>query len=106
MVPVKQYEGIVRGDVVVLSGRPELPEGTPVLVFPRMDLEDQWLTIPDAVETFDVSLTQLLHWVESGKVRGAVGDPRLVNAGDIEDAVEQNDLYLLAMDSAATEEED
>ena len=53
--PVKQYEGIIRGGVVVLTDRPDLSEGTPVLVLPRVGLEDQWLTMPVAAEVFAIS---------------------------------------------------
>ena len=37
-------------------------------------------------------------------MRSRVDDPGLVNAGDVEDAVEQHELYALTMAAADTDE--
>jgi hypothetical protein len=98
---VESYPGVVKGDVVVLRPKARLPEGTPVLVVPQVDWEKQWLTVALAAKTFEVSSTLVRQWVQSGKVRVHPQSPKWVNAGDVEDAVEQYELFAMTMQTAA-----
>jgi excisionase family DNA binding protein len=89
--------GIVSNGVVVPTRKTRLPEGTRVLVLPQPDRESQWLTASQAAKTLGTTPATVRRWVKSGKVRVHADNPRLVRAGDVEDAVEQHELFLLSM---------
>lgn len=99
------YAGVVVGGVVVPTMRArKLPEGTPVLVVAQPDWEHHWLTVSQAGEQFGASPRLIRRWVESGKVRVCAENPKLVNAGDVEDAVDQWEILSLTMEKAAKHE--
>ena len=92
--------GTVTNGVIVPTGRRWLPEGTPVVVFPRPDKDGDWLRVSAAAELHGTSATRVRQWAKSGKVRVHSQDAKLVNASDVEDAIEQDDLLALSMASA------
>jgi len=101
---IESYQGVVRGDRVVLKQKLRLPEGTPVLVVPQMDWEKQWLTVGKAAKTFEITSAVVRQWIQSGKVRVHPQNPKWINAGDVEDAVEQYGLFALTMQAVEREE--
>jgi len=66
--------------------------------------ENEWLTVRQATKRFGVSAALLRKWVQSAKVRANSGTPTFVNASDLEDAVEQNELFNLTMRVAERDE--
>jgi hypothetical protein len=99
------YAGVVIGGVVVPTMKARrLAEGTPVLVVPQPDWEHHWLTLSQAAEQFDTSPRAIRRWVQSGKVRVCAENRKLVNAGDVEDAVDQWELFSLTMENATKDE--
>jgi len=91
------YSGVVENGKVVLPKRIRLNNGTAVLIMPQNDSENQWLTVTQAAKQFRVSAKNIRGWMKSAKVRVHVGNPELVSAGDVEDAVEQFELFNLSM---------
>lgn len=99
------YRGVVKKGIIVLPKQAKLRDGTRVLVMPEVNLENQWLTVTQAAKRFEISATLVRQWVKSAKVRVHPHDPRLVNAGDVEDAVEQHELFKLSMQVAEQEDQ-
>jgi len=91
------YVGIVENGKVVLPKQAKLNNGTPVLVVPQSDSENEWLTVARAAKRFQISATLLRQWIKSGKVRVHLHDPKLINASDVEDATEQHELLGISM---------
>jgi hypothetical protein len=61
------------------------------------DSENEWLTVRQATKRFGVAAALARKWVKSGKVGVNHQNPSLINASDLEDAVEQDELFDLAM---------
>lgn len=89
--------GIVNNGVVVPTEKTRLREGTRVVMLPQPDWESQWLSASQAAKALGTTPATVRHRVKSGKVRVHAENPRLVRAGDVEDAVEQHELFLLSM---------
>jgi len=89
--------GIVNNGVVVPTKRTRLREGTRVAILPQPDWESQWLTASQAAKTLGTTPANVRRWVKTGKVRVHAHNPRLVRAGDVEDAVGQHEVFLLSM---------
>jgi len=100
------YQCVVEDGIVVLPKQAKMKDGTNVLVMPQVDLENEWLTIPQAANKFGVSVDLIQQWIKSAKVRVHPLDFKLVNAGDVEDAVEQHELFSLTMQVVEREEKE
>jgi hypothetical protein len=73
---------------------------------PQVDLETEWMTISQATKAFGLASELVQHWIKSAKVRVHPFDATLVNAGDVEDAVEQHKLFALTMEVVEREEKE
>jgi hypothetical protein len=98
------YRGVVENGIVVLPKQAKIRDGTPVLVTPQIDSENEWLTVTQAARRFEASAALVRQWVKSAKVRVHPHDPKLVSAGDVEDALEQHELLGLTMRVVEQEE--
>lgn len=94
---LQTYRGVVENGMVVLPRQVKLNNGTPVLVVPQIEKENEWLTVKQAAKRFKVSAALIKQWIKSAKVRVHPNDLNLVNADDLEDAIEQNELFNLTM---------
>jgi transposase-like protein len=56
-----------------------------------------------AARRFEMSATLIKQWIKSAKVRGHPENPDIINADDLEDAIEQNELFNLTMQVAERE---
>jgi hypothetical protein len=101
---LQTYQGVVENGTVVLPKQAKLNDGTPVLVVPQIEKENEWVTVKQAAKRFEVSATLIRQWIKSAKVRVHPEDPNLINADDLEDAIEQNDLFNLTMQAIRREE--
>jgi hypothetical protein len=101
---LQTYQGVVENGVVILPKQAKLNNGTPVLIFPQIEAQQEWLPVKQAAKRFEVSVAQVRQWVKSAKVRVHTHDPNLVNADDLEDAIEQNELFNLTMHVVEREE--
>jgi hypothetical protein len=98
------YQGVVKHGRVVLPDYVQFREGTTVIVKEQVDLENEWLTIPQVVGRFGVSSELVHQWIKSAKVRVSPLDSNLVNAGDMEDAIAQHELFMLSAQVVEREE--
>lgn len=90
---MQTYVGTIKNGKVVLPKPVKLDNGTPVLVMPQVDWENEWMAAAKAAKQFGVSANLVRQWMKSAKVRIHPADSKLVNAGDVEDAVDQHDLF-------------
>lgn len=98
------YQGVVKHGRVVLPDYAQFKEGTTVIVKEQLDLENEWLTIQHAATKFGVSSELIKQWIKSARVRVYPLDSRLINAGDVEDAIEQHELFILSSQVMEREE--
>ena len=98
------YQGVVKHGRVVLPDYVQFKEGTSVIVKEQVDLENEWLTIPQVADRFGVTSELVQQWIKSSKVRVSPLDSKLVNAGDVEDAIEQHELFMLSAQVIEREE--
>jgi hypothetical protein len=98
------YQGVVKHGRVVLPDYVQFKEGTTVMVKEQVDLENEWLAIPQVDDRFGVSTELIKQWIKSAKVRVYPLDSKLVNAGDVEDAIEQLELFMLSSQVIEREE--
>lgn len=103
---LETYRGVVENGIVVLPKQFKFNNGTPVLIVPQVDQENEWLTVKQATKRFGVSAGLVRNWVKSAKVRVNSQNPNLINASDLEDAVEQNELFNLTMQVVEREEQE
>ncbi|NUO78484.1 hypothetical protein HUU05_00280 [candidate division KSB1 bacterium] len=101
---LQTYQGVIKNGAVVFLKPPKLTNGTRVLIMPQNDSEKEWLTAAQAAKRFQIAAALIRQWMKSGKVRVAPHDIKLVNAGDVEDAVEQHELLGLSMQVIKREE--
>lgn len=101
---LQTYQAIVENGIVVLPKQAKLNNGTPVLVVPQIGKENEWVTVKQAAKRFEAPATLIKQWIKSAKVRVHPENPNLINAGDIEDAIEQNQLFNLTMQAIEREE--
>lgn len=101
---IQTYQGVVENGVVILPKQAKLNNGTSVLIFPQIEAQQEWLTMKQAAKRFEVSVAQVRQWVKSAKVRVHPHDLNLVNADDLEDAIEQDELFNLTMQVVEKEE--
>jgi transposase-like protein len=94
---LQTYQGVVENGMVILPKQAKLENGTRVLILPQIETPQEWLTVKRAAKRLDVSAAQVRKWVKSAKVRVHLHDPNLVNADDLEDAIEQDELFDLTM---------
>ncbi len=94
---MQTYLGTIKNGKVVLPKPVKLDNGTPVLVMPQVDWENEWMTVTNAAKQFGIATNLVRQWMKSAKVRIHPADPKLVNAGDMEDAVEQHNLFESTM---------
>jgi len=66
--------------------------------------ENEWLTVRQAAKRFGVSAAVVRKWVKSAKVRANSGTSTFINAGDLEDVIEQNELFDLTMQTVERDE--
>jgi len=90
------YQGVVKHGRVVLPDYVQFKEGATVIVKEQVALENEWLTIPQVANRFGVSSELVQQWIKSAKIRIHPLNSKLVNAGDIEDAIEQHELFMLS----------
>jgi hypothetical protein len=100
---LQTYQGVVENGVVVLPKQAKLNDGTSVLVVPQIQKENEWVTMKQAARRFEMSATLIKQWIKSAKVRGHPENPDLINTDDLEDAIEQNELFNLTMQVAERE---
>lgn len=98
------YQGVVKHGKVVLPNYVQFKEGTTVIVKEQVDIENEWLTIQHAATKFRVPTELIKQWISSAKVRVYPLDSKLVNAGDVEDAIEQQELFMLSAQVIEREE--
>lgn len=98
------YQGVVKHGIVVLPDYVQFKDGTTVIVKEQVALETEWLTIPQVADRFGVSSELVQQWIKSAKVRVYPLNSKLVNAGDIEDAIEQHELFMLSAQVVEREE--
>ena len=98
------YQGVVKHGRVVLPDYVRFKEGTNVIVKEQVDLENEWLTIQHAAAKFGIPGKLIQQWIKSAKVRVYPLDSKLVNAGDVEDAIEQHELFMLSAQVVEREE--
>ncbi len=103
---LQTYQGVVENGVVVLPKQAKLNDGTSVLVVPQIEKENEWVTVKQAAKRFEVPAALIKQWIKSAKVRVHPEDPNLINADDLEDAIEQNDLFNLTMQVINREEDE
>lgn len=103
---METYQCVVDDGIVVLPKQAKMKDGTNVLVMSQIDLENEWLTIQQATNKFGVSAELIQQWIKSAKVRVHPLNFRLINAGDVEDAVEQHELFSLTMQLVEGEEKE
>lgn len=101
---LQTYQGEIKNGAVVFMKPPKLNNGTRVLIVPQNNSESEWLTATQAAKRFQVAAALVRQWMKSGKVRVAPHDIKLANAGDVEDAVEQHELFGLSMQVINREE--
>jgi hypothetical protein len=101
---LQTYQGVVENGVVVLPKQAKLNDGTSVLVVPQIERENEWVTVKQAAKQFETPATLIKQWIKSAKVRVHPENPDFVNADDLEDAIEQNELFNLTMQVAEREE--
>lgn len=101
---LQTYQGVVENGIIILPKQAELNNGTPVLILPQIEAPQEWLTVKQAAKRFEVSAAQVRKWVKSAKVRVHLRDPNLVNGDDLEDAIEQDELFNLTMKVVEKEE--
>jgi len=94
---LQTYQGFVENGAVILPKQAKLNNGTPVLIVPQIGMPKEWLSIKQAARRFGVSIMRIRQWVKSAKVRIHPDDPNKVNVDDLEDAVEQDELFNLTM---------
>lgn len=99
------YLGVIANGRVVLDDGMHLPDGTRVVVLPQDDPENEWLTIAEAADRYEVPIELVRHWVKSGKVRVLPDNSGLVNAGDAEDAADEYELATISLERAFRDEE-
>ncbi|MCI0693556.1 hypothetical protein L0337_16305 [candidate division KSB1 bacterium] len=102
---LQTYQGVVENGVVVLPKQAKLNDGTSVLVVPQIEQENEWVTVKQAAKRFEAPATLIKQWIKSAKVRVHPENPDLVNADDLEDAIEQNELFNLTMQAIEREED-
>lgn len=102
---LQTYQGVVENGIIILPKQAKLNNGTAVLIFPQFEAQQEWLIVKQAAKRFEVSVAQVRQWVKSAKVRVHPRDPNLVNADDLEDAIEQDELFNLTMQVAEKEDE-
>jgi hypothetical protein len=59
--------------------------------------ENEWLTVRQATKRLGVPAGLVRKWIKSGKVRVNSQNPSFVNASDLEDAAEQDELFNFTM---------
>jgi hypothetical protein len=101
---LQTYQAIVENGIVVLPKQAKLDNGTLVLVVPQIKKENEWLSVKQASKRFEVQATLIKQWIKSAKIRVHPDDLDLVNADDLEDAIEQNELFNLTMQAVEREE--
>lgn len=94
---LQTYQGVVENGVVVLPKQAKLSDGVSVLVVTQSEKENEWVTVKQAAKRFETPATLIKQWIKSAKVRVHPENPDLVNADDLEDAIEQNELFNLTM---------
>ncbi|MGH7599113.1 MAG: hypothetical protein ACREOI_22385 [bacterium] len=101
---LQTYQGVVENGVVVLPKQAKLNDGTSVLVVTQSEKENELMTVKQAAKRFETSATLIKQWIKSAKVRVHPENPDLVNIDDLEDAIEQNELFNLTMQAVEREE--
>lgn len=101
---LQTYQGVVENGVVVLPKQAKLNDGTSVLVVPQIQKENEWVTVKQAAKRSETPAALIKQWIKSAKVRVHPENPDLINADDLDDAIEQNELFNLTMQAIEREE--
>lgn len=99
------YLGVVSNGRIMLDDGMHLPEGMRVMVLPQDDPEDEWLSVTEAAERYEVPVELVQRWVKSGRVRILSDDSSLVNASDVEEAADVHLLAAMSLEKAFRDEE-
>ena len=102
---LQTYQGVVENGNIALPKQAKLSNGTPVLIVPQIKTTREWLSVQQAARRFRIGAGLIRQWLKSAKVRVHPENPSLVNVDDLEDAIEQNELFSLTIKVIENEED-